>query len=229
MNLNDKKFQRKMIISNSTHVWTIIKPIDAFQRRRLLSFTPLDDGALHMSQTRTKDAETGFAMIRSLFLGGLHSTASLFFVAAVTVIVASPLARAQQAQSAGQHQFMHNASPSQQLFDCNPRTEGQAACQAGHQCVCRYDAFGSSMRGQPPGYRWDCNIQNGGCLSDIPADTSGRYGNAAQQQMAPFIMPQINPQQNQSGVTPANPVYMAPGLLNPNADDATSSMVPVGQ
>ncbi len=75
------------------------------------------------------------------------------------------------------HQFLHNANPSSALFQCEQNTIGQTACQAGHRCKCTYNAFGNAMLGLPPGYRWDCGLEQGTCTIDIPATTSGNYGN----------------------------------------------------
>ena len=74
-----------------------------------------------------------------------------------------------------QHQFLHNANPSNALFECNQQTMNQMACQAGRRCKCVYSAFGDAMRGLPAGYHWDCGLTNGDCMSDVPAGTSGHY------------------------------------------------------
>ncbi len=73
------------------------------------------------------------------------------------------------------HTFLHNANPSNPLFECQQSTIGQVACQAGHRCKCTYNAFGSAMQGLPPGYRWDCGLEQGTCMSDVPAGTTGTY------------------------------------------------------
>ncbi|MEI6986437.1 MAG: hypothetical protein WCK65_09925 [Rhodospirillaceae bacterium] len=92
------------------------------------------------------------------------------------------------------HKFLHNTNPSNALFDCAQKTIGQMACQAGNRCKCIYDAFGSSMKGLPPGYHWDCGLEQGTCMSDVPATTSGNYGTAAPalpppQLVVPFAPP----------------------------------------
>jgi len=86
------------------------------------------------------------------------------------------------------HQFLHNANPAHPLFECGPKTIGQVGCQAGVRCKCFYDAFGSAMKGLPPGYRWDCGLDQGTCMSDVPAATTGTYGNAQQQTQSPVIV-----------------------------------------
>ena len=96
------------------------------------------------------------------------------------------------AARAEDHQFLHNANPSSALFECNQNTMGQMACQAGHRCKCLYSAFGSAMQGLPAGYRWDCGLEHGTCMSDAPAYTSGSYGNgAAGQSSNQFPAPQV--------------------------------------
>ncbi len=89
------------------------------------------------------------------------------------IILTAGAVRAQES-----HQFLHNANPSSPLFECNQKTIGQTACQAAHRCKCTYNAFGSAMQGLPPGYRWDCGLEQGTCTIDIPATTSGNYGNS---------------------------------------------------
>ncbi len=83
------------------------------------------------------------------------------------------------------HQFLHNANPASPLFECGQKTMGQVACQAGNRCKCNYYAFGDAMRGLPPGYRWDCGLEQGNCLVDVPAQTTGNWGNAPPPVQAP--------------------------------------------
>ncbi|MBI1206187.1 MAG: hypothetical protein GC191_02740 [Azospirillum sp.] len=83
------------------------------------------------------------------------------------------------------HPFLHNANPADPLFECGQKTVGQVACQAGNQCRCRYEAFGNAMLGTPPGYSWDCNPALGSCLVDIPATTSGNWGDGGSQSGPP--------------------------------------------
>lgn len=93
----------------------------------------------------------------------------------VAAVAAAPPAAAQDA--APPHRFLHNSNPADPLFDCTQYTVGQMACQAGVRCKCLYEAFGNAMLGLPPrSYRWDCNPSHGGCLADVPAETSGHYG-----------------------------------------------------
>ena len=112
------------------------------------------------------------------------------FLAVLLVLFAAGTAAAQE-----KHQFLHNANPSNALFECNQNTMGQMACQAGHRCKCTYSAFGSAMLGLPPGYRWDCGLEHGTCMGDVPATTSGNYGDTAvqqnqnQQQTQPTVVP----------------------------------------
>ena len=89
------------------------------------------------------------------------------------------------------HQFLHNANPANPLFECNQNTMGQMGCQAGNRCKCVYSAFGSAMQGLPPGYHWDCGLTYGNCMSDVPATTSGSYGDVQQnqQQTQPTVVP----------------------------------------
>ena len=112
----------------------------------------------------------------------------LRIIATLLILFAANIAVAQE-----KHQFLHNTNPSNPLFECNQNTMGQMACQAGNRCKCVYNAFGSAMQGLPPGYRWDCGLQNGTCMSDVPAGTSGNYGDTAvqqnQQQTQPTIVP----------------------------------------
>jgi hypothetical protein len=89
------------------------------------------------------------------------------------VLTASVPVRADEA-----HQFLHNTNPANPLFECNQKTIGQVACQAGNRCKCGYNAFGDAMRGLPAGYRWDCGLEQGSCLVDVPAETKGDWGNA---------------------------------------------------
>ncbi len=86
------------------------------------------------------------------------------------------------------HRFLHNTNPGNPLFECGPKTIGQVGCQAGVRCKCQYDAFGSKMQGLPPGYRWDCGLNQGTCMSDVPATTSGAYGNAQPATPSPSIV-----------------------------------------
>ena len=98
----------------------------------------------------------------------------LFLLALFVLLLSgSGPATAQQA-----HQFLHNTNPANPLFECGPKTIGQVGCQAGVRCKCFYDAFGSAMQGLPAGYRWDCGLNQGTCMSDVPATTSGAYGDA---------------------------------------------------
>ncbi len=83
------------------------------------------------------------------------------------------------------HPFLHNANPANPLFECNQKTIGQVACQAGNRCKCGYNAFGDAMRGLPAGYRWDCGLEQGSCLVDVPAETTGNWGNAPPAPQAP--------------------------------------------
>ncbi len=102
------------------------------------------------------------------------------------ILLAAGAARADE-----KHQFLHNANPSNPLFECNQNTMGQMACQTGHRCKCVYNAFGSAMQGLPPGYRWDCGLEQGTCMSDVPATTSGSYGDSTgqSQQTQPTVVP----------------------------------------
>ncbi len=83
------------------------------------------------------------------------------------------------------HPFLHNTNPANPLFECGEKTMGQVACQAGNRCKCIYNAFGDAMRGLPPGYRWDCGLGQGSCLVDVPAETSGHWGNPPPSQPQP--------------------------------------------
>lgn len=74
------------------------------------------------------------------------------------------------------HQFLHNANPAAPLFPCGAQTSGQMACQAGRRCKCLHEPFGNAMLGLSPGYRWACSPKYGSCLSDVPAETTGSYG-----------------------------------------------------
>ncbi len=92
-------------------------------------------------------------------------------------------------------QSLHNSAPAQPLFECGPQTMGQMACQAGTKCKCTYEAFGNLTRGLPPGsYRWDCSPLHGNCHVDIPAETTGTYGNGGRSTPSPIIVvPQVEP------------------------------------
>ena len=70
---------------------------------------------------------------------------------------------------------LHSTNPSNKLFNCTQKTMGQTACQAGHRCKCEYSAFGDAMRGLPAGYKWNCDLTQGTCMSDTPATTSGHH------------------------------------------------------
>jgi len=86
------------------------------------------------------------------------------------------------------HQFLHNANPAQPLFACGAQTRGQMACQAGTRCKCLHEPFGNAMLGLDPGYRWDCSPKHGSCLSDVPAETTGTYGDRPPEQTGPIII-----------------------------------------
>ncbi|MEI8395643.1 MAG: hypothetical protein WCF85_12955 [Rhodospirillaceae bacterium] len=96
------------------------------------------------------------------------------------LFAASTAATAQDAQP-----FQQNANPVVPLFECNQKTIGQTGCQARMRCICRYDAFGSTMTGLPPGYRWNCGLEQGNCMSTVPATTTGTYGVAPAPQQLP--------------------------------------------
>ncbi len=89
---------------------------------------------------------------------------------------------------AQEHKFLHNTNPSNALFKCEQDTIGQTACQAGHRCKCEYNAFADASRGLPPGYRWNCGLTQGTCMSDVPATTSGNYGNGQPTIPAPKVI-----------------------------------------
>ena len=116
------------------------------------------------------------------------------------------------------HQFLHNANPSSPLFECNQNTMGQMACQAGHRCKCNYSAFGSAMQGLPPGYRWDCGLEHGTCMSDVPATTSGSYGSAPAQSQTQIPTPQV--------IAPNTP--NPAGSTNSSTTSTTSSTTKAG-
>jgi len=99
----------------------------------------------------------------------------------VVMVIAALLALGGPALAQDNHQFLHNTNPAHPLFECGPKTMGQVGCQAGVRCKCLYDAFGSAMKGLPPGYRWDCGLEQGNCMGDVPATTSGTYGTQQQQ------------------------------------------------
>ena len=89
---------------------------------------------------------------------------------------------------AQEHKFLHNTNPSNALFKCEQDTIGQTACQAGHRCKCEYNAFADRSRGLPAGYRWNCGLTQGTCMSDVPATTSGNYGNGQPAIPAPNVI-----------------------------------------
>jgi hypothetical protein len=124
---------------------------------------------------------------------GLRTTARARAV--VLALLLSAAAGSGQAQD--QHQFLHNTNPAAPLFECGQKTIGQVGCQAGVRCKCRYDAFGSAMTGMPPGYRWDCGLEQGTCTADIPATTSGQYGTpSSNQSPAVVVVPTPRPPGN---------------------------------
>ena len=104
-------------------------------------------------------------------------------LATLLVSLVAGSARAQQ-----EHQFLHNTNPANPLFECGPNTLGQVGCQAGVRCKCAYNAFGSAMQGLPPGYRWDCGLEQGTCMSDVPAATTGNYGSTPSPSGIPSII-----------------------------------------
>jgi hypothetical protein len=50
----------------------------------------------------------------------------------------------------------------QPLPGCSPANANERICQAGNICVCRMT--GGLLHGIPQAFRWDCGIQNGGCI-----------------------------------------------------------------
>ncbi|MEI6559055.1 MAG: hypothetical protein WCO00_11670 [Rhodospirillaceae bacterium] len=106
----------------------------------------------------------------------------------ILILLVLGLGGADAALAQEAHKFLHNTNPSNPLFECNQHTMGQMACQAGHRCKCLYNAFGSAMQGLPPGYRWDCGLEHGTCMSDVPATTSGNYGTAPQTVPTPQVI-----------------------------------------
>jgi hypothetical protein len=104
----------------------------------------------------------------------------------VALLALEPLSQAWADEG---RQPLHNANPANPLFECGQKTIGQVACQAGNRCKCIYNAFGDAMRGLPPGYRWDCGLEQGSCLVDVPATTSGSEG--APPAAAPTPTPQV--------------------------------------
>lgn len=50
----------------------------------------------------------------------------------------------------------------QDLPGCSPNNANERVCRSGNVCVCRIT--GGSLSGFPQAYRWDCGIQNGGCI-----------------------------------------------------------------
>jgi len=50
----------------------------------------------------------------------------------------------------------------QPLPGCSPANANERMCQGGNICVCRMT--GGLLQGIPQAFRWDCGIQNGGCL-----------------------------------------------------------------
>jgi hypothetical protein len=90
-------------------------------------------------------------------------------VAALALLLAG-LASAQADERPTAQHHTNSAAP---LYECGPKTIGQLGCQAGVRCKCRYDAFGSAMTGMPPGYRWDCGLEQGSCMADVPATIGG--------------------------------------------------------
>ena len=56
------------------------------------------------------------------------------------------------------------ASPvsAQDLPGCSLNNANERMCRAGNICVCRIT--GGSLAGFPQAFRWDCGIQNGGCI-----------------------------------------------------------------
>lgn len=45
---------------------------------------------------------------------------------------------------------------------CSPNNANERICRSGNICVCRIT--GGSLSGFPQAFRWDCGIQNGGCI-----------------------------------------------------------------
>ena len=45
---------------------------------------------------------------------------------------------------------------------CSPNNANERICRSGNVCVCRIT--GGSLSGFPQAFRWDCGIQNGGCI-----------------------------------------------------------------
>ena len=60
----------------------------------------------------------------------------------------------------------------QDLPGCSPNNANERICRSGNICVCRMT--GGLLQGFPQAFRWDCGIQNGGCIP-------GAY-----QQMTPY-------------------------------------------
>lgn len=50
----------------------------------------------------------------------------------------------------------------QPLPGCSPNNANERMCQNGNICVCRMT--GGLLHGIPQAFRWDCGIQNGGCI-----------------------------------------------------------------
>jgi hypothetical protein len=50
----------------------------------------------------------------------------------------------------------------QPLPGCSPNNANERMCRDGNVCVCRIT--GGLLHGMPQAFRWDCGIQNGGCI-----------------------------------------------------------------
>lgn len=76
--------------------------------------------------------------------------------------------------------FLFVALPvsAQDLPGCSPSNANERICRSNNICVCRMT--GGTLSGFPQAFRWDCGIQNGGCipgayeqLSPFPAQGAG--------------------------------------------------------
>jgi hypothetical protein len=78
----------------------------------------------------------------------------------------------------------------QPLPSCSPNNANERICQSGNICVCRMT--GGTLQGFPQAFRWDCGIQNGGCIP-------GAYQQMAPSSVGPGVVVVTPPARGSSG------------------------------
>ncbi|MSP48730.1 MAG: peptidoglycan-binding protein [Alphaproteobacteria bacterium] len=99
--------------------------------------------------------------------------------------------------------FLATPVSAQDLPGCSPNNANERVCRSGNICVCRMT--GGLLSGIPQAFRWDCGIQNGGCLPGVYQQMTPFSGQGAASSGAATAPPRAAAGSSTAGAGPGKP------------------------